>query len=231
MRAELTKKDIWLLKLAGSVLIVFLMVRFLVMPGITRYQDTSIQSQMLDETIQEMKLAIDSIPEKEKSVEKRLEELETAASDYYGYMENRQVDELLTGLALEQGLFPVSLSINAAAPGIPAAYLYSSLGKGESDAAAESVISAAQDSSALSGYVQIAVGNMVLRGSREKVFAFIDEIERKHPAVQIWALQMNERTYLNAELETVEEPDVSLTLAVYMVTVGNSAADSRRPGD
>ena len=45
---RLTDKDILLLKLAVSILTVFLMVRFLIMPGIGRYQEYILEGKELD---------------------------------------------------------------------------------------------------------------------------------------------------------------------------------------
>ena len=108
---RLTDKDILLLKLAVSILTVFLMVRFLIMPGIGRYQEYILEGKELDGTIEEMQSAIDGIPELEQEIEERKRELTDISAKYYDLMENRQVDELLTGIALDAGLFPVSLSI------------------------------------------------------------------------------------------------------------------------
>ena len=123
MRLELTENDILLLKLAGSVLIAFLVIRFLLMPGIEHYQENIIQRDELTETAEGMQAAIDGIPVLEQKIGNSRAELEEVSSVYYERMENHQVDELLTGLALKHGLFPVSLSIEGAVPKIPAAYL------------------------------------------------------------------------------------------------------------
>ena len=124
MRLELTENDILLLKLAGSVLIAFLVIRFLLMPGIEHYQENIIQRDELTETAEGMQAAIDGIPVLEQEIKNSRAKLEEVSSVYYERMENHQVDELLTGLALKHGLFPVSLSIEGAVPKIPAAYLY-----------------------------------------------------------------------------------------------------------
>ena len=70
-----------------------------------------------------MEEAIESIPVLEQSIESSKKDLAEVSAPYYESMENRQIDELLTGLALKHGLFPVSLSIDgaeAALPGQPA---------------------------------------------------------------------------------------------------------------
>ena len=76
MRLELTENDILLLKLAGSVLIAFLVIRFLLMPGIEHYQENIIQRDELTETAEGMQAAIDGIPVLEQEIGNSREELE-----------------------------------------------------------------------------------------------------------------------------------------------------------
>ena len=104
MRLELTERDIWLLKITFSVLAVFLLVRFLLMPGLERYQELSIENQMLADTVDERTACIEAVPVLEKSVEDRLSALDEVSKPYYGKLENREIDELLTGAAVNLGL-------------------------------------------------------------------------------------------------------------------------------
>lgn len=203
MKLELTQSDILLLKISLSALILFLFVRLLIMPGIGRYQENVLQAEMLEDTVVEMSALMDSIPQLERSIETRRAALEEASASYYEAMENRQIDELLTGLALKHGLFPVSLSIEGAVPAIPEAYLYG--------------VTAESDRIPSERYILTAYGNLTLRGEAAKVFAFLDEVEKNYPAVQVRSLRMDERVYLDADWNVVEQPDVECLLAVYMV--------------
>ncbi len=124
---KLTDKDILLVKLAVSILIVFFMVRFLIMPGIGRYQENRIEGKELEDRVEEIQTAVDSIPVLEQTIAEQRKELDKVSEVYYGRLENRQIDELLTGIAINAGLFPVSLSIGEAQPVIPAPYIYETL--------------------------------------------------------------------------------------------------------
>ena len=124
MRPELTSRDILLLKICFSVLIVFVMVRFVIMPGIGRYQENRMQAELLQEEMDEMQAVMDTADFMEEAIGEHRERLAEISSVYYENMENRLLDELLTGLALQRGLFPVSMSIEGASPAIPEAYLY-----------------------------------------------------------------------------------------------------------
>ena len=193
MRLELTENDILLLKLAGSVLIAFLVIRFLLMPGIEYYQENIIQRDELTETAEGMQAAIDGIP---------VLELEEVSSVYYERMENHQVDELLTGLALKHGLFPVSLSIEGAVPKIPAAYLYG--------------VTAGSEKVPSEHYIQTAAGNMVLRGEEAKFFGFLDDVETNYPALRLCKLQMEQQIYFDEDWNIIDQPDMSCVLEIYM---------------
>ena len=199
MRLELTESDILLLRVAGSVLIAFLMIRFLLMPGIEHYQENIIQR---DELTERMQAAIDGIPVLKQEIENSQKELEEVSSVYYEQMENHQVDELLTGLALKHGLFPVSLSIEGASPKIPEAYLYG--------------ITAGSEKVPSEHYIQTAAGNMVLRGEEAKFFGFLNDVETNYPAVRLCKLQMNEKIYLDEDWNIIDQPDMNCGLEVYM---------------
>ena len=202
MRLELTENDILLLKLAGSVLIAFLVIRFLLMPGIEHYQENIIQRDELTETAEGMQAAIDGIPVLEQEIENSREELEEVSSVYYERMENHQVDELLTGLALKHGLFPVALSIEGAVPKIPAAYLYG--------------VTAGSEKVPSEHYIQTAAGNMVLRGEEAKFFGFLDDVETNYPALRLCKLQMEQQIYFDEDWNIIDQPDMSCVLEIYM---------------
>ena len=202
MRLELTENDILLLKLAGSVLIAFLVIRFLLMPGIEHYQENIIQRDELTETAEGMQAAIDGIPVLEQEIENSGAKLEEVSSVYYERMENHQVDELLTGLALKHGLFPVSLSIEGAVPKIPAAYLYG--------------VTAGSEKVPSEHYIQTAAGNMVLRGEEAKFFGFLDDVETNYPALRLCKLQMEQQIDFDEDWNIIDQPDMSCALEIYM---------------
>ncbi len=202
MRLEITENDILLLKLASSALIIFLVVRFLLMPRIAQLQEYDIQNDTLAETIAEMQASIDSIPGLEQRIESGKKELAEISATYYERMENHQVDELLTGIALKHGLFPVSLAIEETAPMIPEAYLYG--------------VTAAGQGAVSDHYILTGRGNMVLRGEEGQFLSFLNDLENNYPALRLCSLQMDEQIYFDEDWNVVEQPDMSCTLEVYM---------------
>lgn len=202
MKLELTKRDVFLLKLSLSVLILFFMVRFAVMPGINRFQENMMKRQELRETMAEMQGAIDKTPEMKKLAEEKLQELRQVSKDYYESMENREMDGIITGLALKHGLFPVSLILGQAAPGIADPYRYA--GEQEKEDAVSDT------------YMQIGTARLMLQGEEDKLLAFVDEIESSYPAIQLRSLSVSRNVYLNKELKTAFQAEMSCELAIYM---------------
>lgn len=202
MKLELNENDIVLLKIAACILIAFLVIRFLLMPEIERFQENSMRWDELEETAGEMQAAIDQIPVLEEEIADRQMELEEVSAVYYEPMENHQVDELLTGLALKHGLFPVSLAMQEAVPQIPDPYLYG--------------VTADETRVASDHYIQAAAGDMVLRGTEAQFFSFLDDVENNYPALRLCQLQMDEQMYFDADWNVVEQPDMNCVLEVYM---------------
>ena len=93
MKLELTENDVLMLKIAGSALIAFLIVRFLLAPGIERFQENTLERDLLEERVSEMELSIESIPVLEEAAEIRMKELTEISASYYEKMENRQVEQ------------------------------------------------------------------------------------------------------------------------------------------
>ena len=240
MKLELTKRDLKLIKLALCVLIVFLMARFLILPGIGQYRAHLEENRRLDEEKKKIERAIDEISLLEQAIPKHLQELERVSEPYYARMENRQVDEVLTGLAVQCGLFPVSLSITEAAPMIPQPYLESGAEDGAKDEGADGAENEVEDGTehgvedgaedgtehgaedgaegadGQTSYLLAGEATFLLRGSEAQVLQFLDQIEKNYPSIQIRAMHRGQRAYLNEALDVIEQPDVSLTMAIYM---------------
>ena len=202
MKLELTQKDLFLLKLSLSVLIIFFTIRFAVMPGISRYQENILKRQELRETMAEMQDAIDKTPEKTKLAEEKLEELRQASKDYYEIMENREMDGIITGLALKHGLFPVSLTLKQAAPGIADPYRYAPEQTNEEPVS--------------DTYMQIGTARLMLQGDEDKLLAFVDDVESHYPSLKVRSLSVSRNIYLNKELETAFQAEMTCELAIYM---------------
>lgn len=204
MKLELSRRDILLLKAAVCILIVFVMFRFVVIPGIGEFREKLDTGRELEEKKEEIEDALDGIPALQQTAEGYKAKLKEASSSYYERMENRQVDELLTGLALKLGLFPVSLSIQEAEPGIPGPYL--------SELLEEGGVPAQQQGR----YLLTGVGNFTLRGTQGQIYAFLDEIEQNYPAIRICSMKIGRRVYLDSGWDMGLELEAGFELEIYM---------------
>ena len=149
-----------------------------------------------------MQDAIDKTPEKTKLAEEKLEELRQASKDYYEIMENREMDGIITGLALKHGLFPVSLTLEQAAPGIADPYRYAPEQTNEEPVS--------------DTYMQIGTARLMLQGDEDKLLAFVDDVESHYPAIKVRSLSVSRNIYLNKELETAFQAEMTCELAIYM---------------
>ena len=102
-----------LLKVAFTILILVLGVRFLVMPQIEKMQESATRLEATKVIVDERQSKIDSISSLEQEKVKLTEEFQAMSSPYYSVMESREIDELITGIALKHKLFPMSLVIEA----------------------------------------------------------------------------------------------------------------------
>ena len=201
MKLEVTEKDIQLLKIVISALLVFLMLRFVIIPALDTYQANEFTLEETNMAADEMQSAIERAAVLEKNIEEQAVELEKSSATYYAYMENREIDRLLTGIALDNKLFPVSLSIMEGVPKMMAPY---------HTAASE------ETSEAVESYIYIGEADLILEGTKAEAWAFLDDIAINYPALQVRSFDMSEKTYLNESLQTVSQFQISCKIAVYM---------------
>ena len=201
MKLEVTEKDIQLLKIVISALIVFLMLRFVIMPALDTYQANEFTLEETSMAVDEMQSAIDRAKVLEQSITEKAEELKASSVDYYDYMENREIDQLITGIALDNKMFPVSLAITAGVPKMVAPYHTTA-----TEEASESVES----------YIYIGEADVVLEGTKNQAWNFLDDIANNYPALQVRSFDMNEDIYMNESLQMVSKFQINCKIAVYM---------------
>ena len=206
LELELKPSDVILLKLLACVLIIFFAFRFFVFPGIEKHQNLTSQKDTLTYQKEEMQQTISSKVATEQLIEKQKENLAESAEGFYEVMENQQLDELLTGLALQHNLFPVSLNISQAVAGVPGAY---QSGTTSSD-------TANTESNSFIQYLSTVTVSVTLQGTETQICELIDDVAKNYPGIQIRSLDMQKATYVNANLQAVEQMNCSCEFAVYM---------------
>jgi hypothetical protein len=161
LEMDLKPKDIVLLKVLGCVLIAFVMIRFLIFPGIEKHMNLVDQRDEVVAEQEDMQALIDRKDTFDAIIANQQSSLKSAQEGYYDLLENREVDELITGIVLNHNLFPVYLNITDTTAGVPEAYLYapqaatgntstadSSADTSTADSSADTSMDATQDSAA-----------------------------------------------------------------------------------
>ena len=139
------------------------------------------------------------------------QKLAESGKGFYELLENQEVDELVTGLALKQGLKPVYLKIENTTPGIPAAYQTVVKSKDSDDTTG----SDSHSGSSILKYVNTTTVSITLQGSEQQIRAMLDDIARNYPGVQVRSFHMEESTYVDDSLQQVSQNNCECTMAVY----------------
>ena len=205
---ELKPGDVVLLKVLACVLILFFMARFLIFPGMEKHQDLVAQKDDLTIEKQEMQCTISSKASTEKKIATQKENLKKAQEGFYDLMENREVDSLITGLALKHDLFPVYLNIEDPVAGIPAAYQLSEASEDSSAEESQSTLPYVQ-------YVNTTTVTITLQGQEAQIRELLDDIAKNYPGIQVRSFDMQSGTYVDSSLQKTEQMNCNCVLAVY----------------
>ena len=208
---ELKPGDVALLKVLACVLILFFMARFLIFPGMEKHQDLVAKKDDLTIEKQEMQYTISSKASTEKKIVTQKENLKKAQEGFYDLMENREVDSLITGLALKHDLFPVYLNIEDPVAGVPAAYQLSEASEDSEDSSAEE----SQSTLPYVQYVNTTTVTITLQGQEAQIWELLDDIAKNYPGIQVRSFDMQSGTYVDSSLQKTEQMNCNCVLAVY----------------
>ena len=211
LEMELKPGDVVLLKFLACLLIIFFSFRFFVFPGIEKHQDLVQVKEEKQIQKDEMEKTIEDRPVNEEKIVKLNQKLAESGKGFYELLENQEVDELVTGLALKQGLKPVYLKIENTTPGIPAAY-QTVVKRKDSD---DTTGSGSHSDSSILKYVNTTTVSITLQGSEQQIRAMLDDIARNYPGVQVRSFHMEESTYVDDSLQQVSQNNCECTMAVY----------------
>ena len=238
LEMELKAGDIKLLKLLGCVLILFFCIRFLIMPALDTSQSLIDEKDQVDQTKAQMEMTIEEAKTLDAKIATQKENLKTLSTGYYDLMENQEVDELLTGIALNNSLMPVYLKIEgteAKAPGTYQNLLASGTLDTGSDSTTDSTTDTSTDTSSdtsdsdtdsddleeessleeIYQYINTTTVSMSLQGSEAEFQNFLNDLAKNYPGVQLLSFDMSESTYVDENLQTVFENSYQCGLAVY----------------
>lgn len=238
MKVEIKSRDRKLLVIACSALVLVLMIRLAILPAVDAYEAGKIEYEEKSAHTEEMQRLIDSRPANEKRISDGMARLDELSDTCYELMENRQIDELVTGVALAHDLFPSHLSISEQMSGIAGPYLYSGVAavsttetKNENeDADAEEMSDEMPDTSSdgeenesseeagvqSASSVRRVETSLAVSGTESNMKAFLDDIEENYPAVHIKSFEISENIYMDTELRPVSEVQMNIVLEIYM---------------
>ena len=209
---ELKPGDVVLLKVLACVLILFFMARFLIFPGMEKHQDLVAKKDDLTIEKQEMQYTISGKASTEKKIATQKENLKKAQEGFYDLMENREVDSLITGLALKHDLFPVYLNIEDPVAGVPAAY---QLSEALDDSSEDSLAEESQSTLPYVQYVNTTTVTITLQGQEAQIRELLDDIAKNYPGIQVRSFDMQSGTYVDSSLQKAEQMNCNCVLAVY----------------
>ena len=64
-------------------------------------------------------------------------------------------------------------------------------------------------------YMNTTLATLTLQGTEEELQAFLDDIAKHYPAIQVRSMQATQQTYVGQDLKAVNQLDITCTLAVY----------------
>lgn len=242
MKIEIKPKDRIMLIIASCALIIVLTFRLGIFPAMDTYEIKKIEYEEKQMQARQMQQLLDDQPANEQRIADGMARLDDLSDECYASMENRQVDELVTGVALKHHLFPSYLSISELEAGIRAPYIYSSAAISaafenpetpETEEETEEVVvtenpqeSDADDlegmetASEFAGSAVLSVeAAMAMSGSESDMKAFLNDIEENYPAIHIKSFEMAENLYMSMEFEPVTEIQMRVVLEIYMYSI------------
>ena len=124
MNLTLTERDKKLLGLTACLAILAVFGVHLIRPALAEHEALGSEYEAALRKQQEYQAQIDARAALDDSIAQNEAALKTAGEPYYpDGLETRQMDDIITGLALKNGLFPQSLTLTEAVPGAVRAYL------------------------------------------------------------------------------------------------------------
>lgn len=124
MNLTLTERDKRLLGLTACLAILAVFGVHLIRPALAEHEALGSEYEAALQKQQEYQAQIDARAALDDSIAQNEAALKTAGEPYYpAGLETRQMDDIITGIALKNGLFPQSLTLTEAVPGAVRAYL------------------------------------------------------------------------------------------------------------
>lgn len=248
MNLTLTERDKKLLGLTACLAILAVFGVHLIRPALAEHEALGGEYEAALRKQQEYQAQIDARAALDDSIAQNEAALKTAGEPYYpDGLETRQMDDIITGLALKNGLFPQSLTLTEAVPGAVRAYLAvqeqadgaaapaeGADQTGETPDAPQTDGSAAPaedadqtgeapDAPQTDGGVYIGTATLSAQGDVSQWLHFLDEVERSCKGLRVTNFSISDYDYVENNTQAVSTSLITGTLEIYLCGSGREA--------
>lgn len=248
MNLTLTERDKKLLGLTACLAILAVFGVHLIRPALAEHEALGSEYEAALRKQQEYQAQIDARAALDDSIAQNEAALKTAGEPYYpDGLETRQMDDIITGLALKNGLFPQSLTLTEAVPGAVRAYLAvqeqadgeaapaeGADQTGEAPNAPQTDDSAAPaegadqtgeapDAPQTDGGVYIGTATLSAQGDVSQWLHFLDEVERSCKGLRVTNFSISDYDYVENNTQAVSTSLITGTLEIYLCGSGREA--------
>lgn len=241
MNLTLTERDKKLLGLTACLAILAIFGVHLIRPALAEHEALGGEYEAALRKQQEYQAQIDARAALDDSIAQNKAALKTAGEPYYpDGLETRQMDDIITGLALKNGLFPQSLTLTEAVPGAVSAYLAVQEQADGSAAPAEGAdqtgeapdapadeaadeTGEAPDAPQAGGGVYIGTATLSAQGDVSQWLHFLDEVERSCKGLRVTNFSISDYDYVENNTQAVSTSLITGTLEIYLCGSGREA--------
>lgn len=248
MNLTLTERDKRLLGLTACLAILAVFGVHLIRPALAEHEALGGEYEAALRKQQEYQAQIDARAALDDSIAQNEAALKTAGEPYYpDGLETRQMDDIITGLALKNGLFPQSLTLTEAVPGAVRAYLAVQEQADGSAAPAEGAdqtgeapnapqtdgsaapaegadqTGEAPDAPQTDGGVYIGTATLSAQGDVSQWLHFLDEVERSCKGLRVTNFSISDYDYVENNTQAVSTSLITGTLEIYLCGSGREA--------
>ena len=220
----------------------------LIRPALAEHEALGSEYEAALRKQQEYQAQIDARAALDDSIAQNEAALKTAGEPYYpDGLETRQMDDIITGLALKNGLFPQSLTLTEAVPGAVSAYLAVQEQADGSAAPAEGAdqtgetpdapqtdgsaapaegadqTGEAADAPQTGGGVYIGTATLSAQGDVSQWLHFLDEVERSCKGLRVTNFSISDYDYVENNTQAVSTSLITGTLEIYLCGSGREA--------
>ncbi len=230
MNIVVTERDKKLLRLVACLAIIVIFGMYLIRPAIANHETLQNEYDAAEQKQQEYQTQIAALATIDDIIAQNEAALNTASEKYYkGDLETRQMDDIITGIALKNGLFPQSLTLTEAVPGAVSAYLAEQeAAQTDSSADTSSDTESADTSATLVqpvNYVYIGTATISAQGAVTQWLNFLDEVEHRYKGLRVTNFSIADYDYVANNTQAVSTNLITGTLEIYMC-VSDKEADA-----